>query len=1074
MHIPRIKFTYGNRKSRLKTLTQEYDSSDDDQDIQVGPSSSKLLDRLTANTTTQQQAKKNQTSKKEIPSNIHHSKKRKKTDQEPQNTITATNRRVSDRLKSNPSNQETTTSQPQVDPNRETTPLDQDLLLILQVQKPQTSSARPSRARSVNQSPQSIKKPHLQPTQCSSPQRVVNKRPRTESKTEQDRKALPGPELPQRRITRSLSQRSLVPSEPTSRPIRTELNYPFPDQRDEHFSSPTNSPHHQSPQPPGSDTPDHSDIFAILESIKACNDSEGAELNGSPKKARVALMGGKTISRSGALSPSLSSGCSRPTSPIARPANRLLKRVLSTSSCSDLFGSSNRTSNLPPRKPLARQLSSDFPPIPVNHEVINTSNLVNIFPGGKALKKTYGGERTFKQDENELKLLMPISTPAPPRTSKRLSGPTAGSSRLTGSLKRFQSRETYSELRKKWGVDEDDEPIEDETELQTTIHQRASGSSKRFTDELFYLIEGLVSTADQPDLSLKRSSAVELIKKLKEQQFMNELRSNGLIEHFYNSFRSAGAGDGDPILDHALLIFISLLSCQDQKFIEPVLRIIPKGSTGLFSMQSDCLQVLGTVACRKYPQPTLKPRGTSRRHPPLVTQIQEVIQESILRKHLPGASSPGLLALFSLARIAMFVPRPGLLPQRSIVHCSAFASAIDCLKVYSQKLHDLFDNSVSFPDFSTGDGHDILKHVGFCMDVIEACTVCEEDALNSINLFRDPLASVFGSLISLCHSLARHDQTKISMTALDILIGCLRTMVNVTNYNSIWASELSTPSVLHALCGLFGICREGYDHHQSTQKAIKRAEDRIDPPSVSPSLINHPQGPHAHDNRVDDVVFDLLCVSLGLLANLLEQSTQATDMLRETRIQQPDRRSSMTVSKPNQHFKSSYGFEELIRLYIDPPCGKLDEKKFIRGSISVLINLTLLNGYEDANVDLEDDTYQSVNELEIIKSFKRVLDQVGFNYVDDHCDEEKGHEGTGEVTGLDVGRENGKLATKNEIIKSFLADLKLHSGATSASSSLSVQDQSISSSLPTDRQSNTVDHLTVLAACWNRLRVELI
>jgi hypothetical protein len=60
-------------------------------------------------------------------------------------------------------------------------------------------------------------------------------------------------------------------------------------------------------------------------------------------------------------------------------------------------------------------------------------------------------------------------------------------------------------------------------------------------------------------------------------------------------------------------------------------------------------------------------------------------------------SSPGLLALFSLARIAMFVPRPGLLPQRSIVHCSAFASAIDCLKVYSQKLHDLFDNSISFP-----------------------------------------------------------------------------------------------------------------------------------------------------------------------------------------------------------------------------------------------------------------------------------------------------------------------------------------------------------------------------------------
>jgi len=213
--------------------------------------------------------------------------------------------------------------------------------------------------------------------------------------------------------------------------------------------------------------------------------------------------------------------------------------------------------------------------------VVNTANL---FSGVNTVKKTYGGERTFKQDENELKLLLPLSTPASCRTSKRLSATSAKSSRVIGSLKRFQSRETYSELRKKWGVDEDDEPLEAQADLQTIIHQRASGSSKRFADELSYLIEGLMSGPDQPDLSIKRSSAIVLIKKLKEQLFLDELRSNGLIEHFYNSLRAAGAGDGDPILDHALLIFISLLCCQDQKFIEPVLRIIPKGSAEVFSM----------------------------------------------------------------------------------------------------------------------------------------------------------------------------------------------------------------------------------------------------------------------------------------------------------------------------------------------------------------------------------------------------------------------------------------------------------------------------------------------------------
>ncbi|WAR57651.1 hypothetical protein PtB15_8B704 [Puccinia triticina] len=1039
-HIPRIKFTYGKRKSRLQALTQQYDGDSSDEQEQT-------------------------------------SSQQKQYQQEPKKTT----RRLSDRL-----NDETSTlSQSPSNPNRETTPLDQDLLLLLQVQKPQTSTTRPKRARSTNQSPQDNRKTQLlQPSQRPSPRRVSNKRPRTESTTEQDRQRLTRPQVPQRRITRTSSQISLVPSQPASpQPFQPEPSPPLPDQIVKPLAAPSNLPHAHSLQPrPSSDTHDHSDLFAILESIKTCNDSEGPESTQSPKrKARVALMGGKTTSQSGALSPSAASACSRPTSPIARPTNnRLLGRVLSSSSSSDLFGpSTTRTStNLTTtRKPLSRQLSSDFPPIPVNHEAINTSNLVGLFPGSSnPVKKTYGGQRTFKPDENELKLLLPLSTPAPPRTSKRSSVPTPGSSRLVGALKRFQSRETYSELRKKWGVDEDDESIEDQNDLQTTIHQRAKGSSKRFTDELSYLIEGLnASGADHPDLSLKRSSAVELIKKLKEQHFLNELRSNGMIEHFYNSFRAAGAGDGDPILDHALMIFISLLCCQDQKFIEPVLRIIPKDSAQVFSMQSDCLQLLGTVAGRAYPQPPAKPRGTSRRHPPLDSQIQEVIQESILRKHIPGASSPALLALFSLARIAMFVPRPGLLPQRSIVHCSAFASVIDCLKVYSGKLHNLFDSSIPLQNFSNGDGQDPLKHVGYCMDVIEACTVCDEDALNSINLFRDPLAQVFGSLISLCHSLARHDQSKIAMTALDILIGCLRTMVNVTNYNAVWASELSTPSVLQALCGLFGICREGFNQHRSNQKLKERADSPL-------AIANHPQEwPRpSHDNRVDDVVFDLLCVSLGLLANLLEQSTPATDMLRETRVQAPVLPSTRAMTEPKKQSKSINGFEELLKLYIDPPCGKLDEKKFIRGSISVLINLTLLNGYDDAQVDLEDDSYQAINELEIIQSFKRILERVGL-HSDDHRRQEAGGRedlileqgGEGLIEGGGE-RESGKLATKNEIIKSFLADLKLHSGASSAPSSLPLQDPSAACSLPFDCQPNTVDHLTVLASCWNRLRVELI
>ncbi|KAI7949524.1 hypothetical protein MJO28_008345 [Puccinia striiformis f. sp. tritici] len=1153
-HKPRIKFTYGNRKSRTQAQTlqpeEESESSSDDEELK------KLLEGTSKkNNNNKHQAKK--------PRLITHGR-----------DTTTTTRRISDRLLKSNDQQESSSTH-----NRECTPLDQDLLLILQVQKPQTSSSSSSRTpNSAKLTSPQHKNPRPQPAQRSSPRRVNNKRKRTQSKVAQEDKEKDS--LSQRRITRTSSQKSLKPPElpqsisqpnPTSPDHpRDELHSPpnlshksqpprisdspdhsdifailettetsndleesmlFPKKtraassepsqsisqpdpaspdhhRDElHFSPSLPNVSHKSPTPYRSDTRDHSDIFAILETTKTSNDLEESIL--FPKKARVASMGSKSNSKSGILSPPLSPGNSRPTSPI----NRSLKnRVLSsTNSCSELFPTRNSSNQLKPRKPLARQLSSDFPPIPVNHESINTSNLVNgLFPSSsssshhKPITKTYGGERTYKQDDNELNLLMPI--PTPQRTSPRKSS--AANKTIVAPLKRFQSRETYTELRKKWGVDEDDDDrsIEDQSELQTINHQRASGTSQKFTDELSYLIQGLISSSSVdtniPDLlSLQRSSAIEVIKKLKQDKFIEELRTNGSIEDVYNSFRLARAGQGDDlILDHSLLIFISILTCYDQKFIEPVLRIPLKSSDPRqhqpsgFSLKSDCLQVLGSLAARSYPT-TQNPRGSSRRHPSLGSQIQEVVQESVLSKHFEGPTTPALLALFSLARIAMFIPRPGLLPQRSIVHSTAFAAVINGLKVHTIRLNELFDTSIK--DFtSQEEGYKILKHVGYCMDVIEACTVSEEEALSYINLYKLSLAkNVFGSLITLCHTLARHHHlTHISMSALDILIGCLRSMVNMTNYNSAWSDELSSPSVIESICGLFGICREGFNN-QHQRGSIATPPKKCSPKrKIEDGLMTADLGRRsAPDNRVDHVVFDLLCVCLGLLTNLLEQSGLATNILRETRIVILDGAHSTLV--PVNSLNSVGGFQELLKLYIDPPCRKLDEKKFIRGSICVLINLILLNGYEDTNGD-DDDRHQSINEIEIIKSFKNILDQIPILlHPDDHQQEqEQEHTNLGSsrakedveviVDGEPKEEEEGKLVTKNEIIKSFLTDLKLHSGtsnSTSISSSSSSQQPQQQSSVPTGNHSSqslpvhhSVNLLSILNSCWNRLRVELI
>jgi hypothetical protein len=144
-----------------------------------------------------------------------------------------------------------------------------------------------------------------------------------------------------------------------------------------------------------------------------------------------------------------------------------------------------------------------------------------------------------------------------------------------------------------------------------------------------------------------------------------------------------------------------------------------------------------------------------------------------------------------------------------------------------------------------------------------------------------------------------------------------------------------------------------------------------------------------------------------------------------------------------------------------------------------------LNGYDDQLSDL-DDAYQSLNELEIIQSFNRILKQVESD--SGHRQEEHGQEGherkdsreaNGQSLDADGELESGKLLTKNEIIKSFMTDLKLHSG--SASFSLAQPDRNPTLNPPStagahaiERNPNGGEHFQILSSCWNRLRVELI
>lgn len=115
------------------------------------------------------------------------------------------------------------------------------------------------------------------------------------------------------------------------------------------------------------------------------------------------------------------------------------------------------------------------------------------------MKKTYGGARSYKRDLDEERIytgepVPPNSTPAGSISASVKSSGVAAT-RLFPLPPPVRERETYSVLRRRWGVDLDAEnEAEDgleQSDLKSITQLRAKGENARFVDEFNYLVEGL-------------------------------------------------------------------------------------------------------------------------------------------------------------------------------------------------------------------------------------------------------------------------------------------------------------------------------------------------------------------------------------------------------------------------------------------------------------------------------------------------------------------------------------------------------------------------------------------------------
>ncbi|KAL0960638.1 hypothetical protein HGRIS_005667 [Hohenbuehelia grisea] len=122
-------------------------------------------------------------------------------------------------------------------------------------------------------------------------------------------------------------------------------------------------------------------------------------------------------------------------------------------------------------------------------------------------------------------------------------------------------------------------------DLKSITDLRSKGQSRRFLDEVGYIFEGMHSSCAS---GLRRASALELVQKLCDREFAQKARAADFYGRALDVFYEAGAGKGeDKILDTFLLAFLALVSRDVDALVDLSTRPPPDVATNASSSNTE-------------------------------------------------------------------------------------------------------------------------------------------------------------------------------------------------------------------------------------------------------------------------------------------------------------------------------------------------------------------------------------------------------------------------------------------------------------------------------------------------------
>ncbi|KAL0058763.1 hypothetical protein AAF712_014535 [Marasmius tenuissimus] len=627
-------------------------------------------------------------------------------------------------------------------------------------------------------------------------------------------------------------------------------------------------------------------------------------------------------------------------------AKRMLGRSRTESSITNESESSNankiadRTSSLPSIPSPSRHARSHSPPPSFEKPAPEAPPTPKRAP---SLKKTYAGKsRTFL-------VALPVNHSV---TSLEQS--------MQEEEDEYMNRESYDSLRNRWGVDNSDDgpfglatesavssvdttptkgrekgmrgktgadkpppPLDEMKPFQSITEIRNKGESRRFLDEVGYLLEGM--DKDETPAS-RRSSALEITNRLCEMEFARKAKAADFLLRTWEAFVEGGAGLGqDKVLDVLFAFFCALVARDSGSLSDLIERArMPTGSSAHSTAYSPFISILFQLLAIT----ELKRLRVMKSDRIMLKSLYETIASR--SQVLPAAQNISTLALitFTLSTVQPLALSPAhhLEPLLTSLHAQ-----LSPLAVHSDSGLEGPNNDVSVGQSSTQDHSSPTLFYGVHFEVLQDLlglfdsyllkrwAAGSEEGSDIIDRAReDWLAKGLIGLgiraeVACAHARAQLDERFATADESEPFVDlasaskcidlALRILLSLTHSDSDWSSTIvhdpiAVTFIIGEICRVDDVRWRSWNNTQNATRGTRSSRKGKTPVKEEPEdwimesdlpsddgdgdvkgLLKSRNG--TGNERSQAQALDRLCLALGLLMNIVQEVRVAKDILRE-------------------------------------------------------------------------------------------------------------------------------------------------------------------------------------------------